>query len=89
MSGVWTRGAFSVFDGPKGEKVLAFGFKSPLGLATDTQGNVTVADSGLEQLLFLCQREAHAASHGGLIKLALDDVVWIAVVEAEDLVVQI
>jgi len=45
------RGTVAVLDGLKGEKVLAFGFKSPLGLATDTEGNVTVADSGLGHLI--------------------------------------
>ncbi|QNI34437.1 hypothetical protein H7849_11400 [Alloacidobacterium dinghuense] len=46
-----TRGTVSVLDGLKGEKSLAFGFQSPLGLATDTEGNVTVADSVLGHLI--------------------------------------
>jgi len=45
------RGTVAVLDGMKGEKVLAFGFESPLGLATDTEGNVTVADSVLGHLI--------------------------------------
>jgi hypothetical protein len=45
------RGTVAVLDGFKGEKVLAFGFQSPLGLATDTAGNVTVADSVLGHLI--------------------------------------
>ena len=46
-----TRGTVAVLDGLKGEKSLAFGFQSPLGLATDTEGNVTVADSVLGHLI--------------------------------------
>jgi hypothetical protein len=45
------RGTVAVLDGLKGEKALAVGFQSPLGLATDTQGNVTVADSVLGNLI--------------------------------------
>jgi hypothetical protein len=46
------RGSVAVLDGFKnGEKELAFGFQSPLGLATDTTGKVTVADSVLGNLI--------------------------------------